>query len=603
MVPPIPPEASKEIERVKSLVGRHFPVYDVRVTYDVVEFFVRVDMSTLDDNFERMRAEMKDHGYIPMIMYDKGEHVVTVAKKPPAKYRSSYVNVVLLAVTFITMLIAGATAWAGYMSSDEFFLSSENVTNGVLTFTLPLLSIIAVHELGHYYAARRRGIAASLPFFIPSIPPFGTFGALISIRDPLPNKKTLLEVGVAGPLAGLAVAMPLGVLGLILTNSEAVLAPTNVGTGGLVAVQFPIIYQAFLLIVPIEGDYLMHPTAFAAWVGFLVTALNLLPMGQLDGGHIARALLGSKSKYLSYATIAVLAGISMSLFFGWIILVILVLFLGVRHPPPLNDLTPLDIKRKGVGVFAFVILVLAFAPVPMTSITADYSFELQPDEGTDLTIEQGGVLLSTITVDNAGNSMNAIVVYGDDLPDGWNLTFRRAHAADLDYEAEATVLLNSGETALIEMRVVSSAGSELGRSYNVTVAGASLNSTVKRSVVYNMTVSSSVFTYTVTAGFPTATPDDWVRCTVLVQNGGTADAMMKVVPADIRPQGIDMFILAGGWNSSGLLELTVPAQGSAYFSIDVYVNSIAEPGERIISVKVYYNETLHRQLDLALTVL
>ncbi len=603
MVPPIPPEASKEIERVKGLVARHFPVYDVRVTYDVVEFFVRVDMTTLDENFDRMRADMKEHGYIPMILYDKGEHIVTVARKPPAKYRSTYVNLALMIATFFTMLIAGAWSWAGYKSVEGSFISLDTITNGMLTFTLPLFAIIAVHELGHYFAARRRGIAASLPFFIPSIPPFGTFGALISIRDPLPDKKTLLEVGVAGPLAGLVVTIPLGIAGLMLTNSEAVLAPSNVGPEGLVAMQLPLLYQALTFLVPIEGDYMPHPMAFAAWVGFLVTALNLLPASQLDGGHIARALLGAKAKYLGYAVIAILAGITVSLFFGWILLVILLLFLGVRHPPPLNDLTPLDAKRKGLGVFAFAILILAFIPVPMTPISADYSFELRPAGETNLTIEQGGTIMVPLIIDNVGNTLNGIAVHDQESPAGWNVSFRLADAENATLSDEVTVLLNSSENTTVLICITSSPGAELGWHYNLTVGGLSLNSTEKRSTTYNMTVSSSVFSYEITTEFASATPDDWTRCTILVYNNGTVNATMTIAPSNIRIQSIDVFVLADGQNSSDWVTLNVPSQGSAYFSVDVYVNSIAEPGERVVPIEVYYNETLHRLFELPLTVI
>lgn len=603
MAPPIPPEASKEIERVRSLVAKHFPVYDVRVTYDVVEFFVRVDTATLDENFDRMRTEMKAEGYVPMIVYDKGEHVVTVARKPPAKYRSSYVNLGLMALTLFTMLIAGAYSWAGYKGVEGALLTADTLVNGLVTFTLPLFAIIAVHELGHYFAARRRGVAASLPFFIPSIPPFGTFGALISIRDPLPDKKTLLEVGVAGPLAGLMVTIPLGIAGLLLTNSEAVLAPANVGSEGLVAVQFPILYQMFLYIVPIEGDFLMHPTAFAAWVGFLVTALNLLPMGQLDGGHIARALLGGKAKYLGYATIAILAGVSMTMYFGWIILVLLVLFLGVRHPPPLNDLTPLDIKRKGLGVFTFVILVLAFAPVPMTPILADYSFELEPQGDTNLTIEQGGTAYASVTVNNTGNSVNAIEVYGEGLPIGWNLSFRLAGSLNASFDDEVTVLLNSSESAEVDVMITSSADSQLGEHYNLTVASLTLNSTEKRALVYDAVVMSSVFSYDVTAWFEPVTPGSWTMCTVLVRNNGSADATITIAPTDDHIMFIEVFIMAGGQNSSEYVSLTVPGKGSAYFSVNVYVGPYAEPGDAVVSVGVFYNDTLHRMIDLPISVI
>jgi len=120
-------------------------------------------------------------------------------------------------------------------------------------------------------------------------------------------------------------------------------------------------------LVPIEGDYLLHPTAFAAWVGFLVTALNLLPVGQLDGGHVARALLGAKTKYLSWVTAAILVALGF-FYTGWLLFAFLILLLGARHPPPLNDITPLDTRRKVVGVLAFAILIVAFVPIPMTVV-------------------------------------------------------------------------------------------------------------------------------------------------------------------------------------------------------------------------------------------
>src|SRR5512136_936366 len=122
------------------------------------------------------------------------------------------------------------------------------------------MAILGVHELGHYIAARKRGVAASLPFFIPSIPPLGTFGAFISLREPIPNKKTLLEIGVAGPLAGLALAIPLGILGLMLTNDGAKLAPENIPSGGALGLIFPLIYQGLEQLFPLKGDFILHPT-------------------------------------------------------------------------------------------------------------------------------------------------------------------------------------------------------------------------------------------------------------------------------------------------------------------------------------------------------
>ena len=384
-----PPDASKEIELVKGLVARYFPVYDVKVNYDVVQFFCRIDETTLEDNFERLREEMSPHGYIPMITYDKGEHVIMVGRKPPAKYKSIYVNLAMLVITFLAMMFAGILDWGSYadVPENEMF-SAENILTGILVFTLPLMAILGVHELGHFFMARRRKVAASLPFFIPSVPPLGTFGAFISLRDPIPNRKSLLEIGVAGPLAGLALAIPIGILGLILTNMEARPVPLDIGSEGLVRISFPMIYLWLEELVPLQGDYLLHPTAFAAWVGFLVTALNLLPAGQLDGGHIARALLGPNAKYASWAAIAALIALSFY-YWSWLLFAILILFLGAKHPPPLNDITKLDTRRKMVGVFAFVVLIIAFVPIPMTPVLADCSFEMTSVDDTAVTIVPG----------------------------------------------------------------------------------------------------------------------------------------------------------------------------------------------------------------------
>lgn len=601
MAPPIPPAASKEIEMVKSLVAKHFPVYDVRVTYDVVEFFVRVDMTTLDENFERMREEMGQQGYIPMISYEKGEHVVIVAKKPTAKYRSTYVNLALLIVTFLTMLLAGAYDWAGYAGLDGNSVFSPDVLlMGMLTFTLPLMAILAVHELAHFFAARRRRIAASLPFFIPSFPPLGTFGAFISLRDPMPNKKTLLEVGIAGPLAGLIVAIPLGILGLYMTNLEANPVPINIGSEGGMGVSFPMIYLWLEQLLPIEGDYLLHPTAFAAWVGFLVTALNLLPAGQLDGGHIARALLGARAKYLSWVTAAALVGIGL-IYFGWLLFAFLILVLGARHPPPLNDLTPLDTKRKVLGIFAFVVLVIAFVPIPMTPINADYSFELQPQEDTNLTIQQGGYETISVIAENVGNAYNGINLYADVYPVGWNVSFKPAGSEPLAYDDSLSILLNASETFAYDVRIVASPAAELDQSYNVSLAGVSLNNSGKVHLYLNLTVTGSVFSYT-PASFGDTPTDSWAQSVVMVENSGPVDATISIMPSALQPQFMDVVIVVGAVNSTEPVDLLVPAGGSAYFTVEVFVSQYASTGEYVISVEIYLDAVFQKSLDLPLNV-
>lgn len=596
MTPPIPPEASREIEFVKGLVAKRFPVYDVRVNYDVVEFFVRVDETTLEENFERLRTEMAEHGYIPMISYAKGEHVVTVAKKPVVRYRSVYVNGVMLVVTFLTMLLAGAFDWAGYadVEGDKLF-SPETLLMGALTFALPLMAILGVHELGHYFMARRHKVAASLPFFIPSIPPLGTFGAFISLRDPIPNKKSLLEIGVAGPLAGLLVALPLGVLGLVLTNEGARAVPTNVGSEGVMAISFPLIYTWIeQYLVPIQGDYLLHPTAFAAWVGFLVTALNLLPVGQLDGGHIARALLGSRAKYLTWVTIAAMVAIGF-VYFGWLLFALLILFLGARHPPPLNDISPLDAKRKGVGIFAFVILAVAFVPIPMSPVSADYSFELVPLGDTNATIAQGEAEHFALQVVNSGNALNEIVLSRASAPPGWNVYFKDHDMNETGYAAEHRVLLNSGEAAEVDLLITCTIEAQFGVNYSVVVRGKSTNSSEERFVQYNLTVTSPTFTYWVhDEGLAIPRNGEGIA-TIDVNNTNPADANLTfVVDGNDIPPGMYVLLFTedvADPNNSMVLNMVVPGNGSASFSVYISVGPYASVGDKMIRVQVYYNES------------
>jgi Zn-dependent protease len=590
MAPPIPPEASKEIEFVKSLVARHFPVYDVRVSYDVVEFFCRIDDTTLEENFERLREDMAGHGFIPMIMYDKGEHIVTVAKKPTVKYRNVSVNLAMLVVTFLTMLLAGVLDWSGYAGVDSgAIFTVENLLMGMITFTLPLMAILGVHELAHFLVARRRGVAASLPFFIPSIPPLGTFGAFISLRDPIPNKKTLLDIGVAGPLAGLLVALPLGIIGLILTNSEAKLVPTNVGSEGVMGISFPLIYQALELFIPLRGEYLLHPTAFAAWVGFLVTALNLLPVGQLDGGHVARALLGARAKYLSWVTVAILVGIGM-FYYGWLIFALLILFLGARHPPPLNDISPLDLKRKGLGVLTFAVLVIAFVPIPMTAVTADYSFELQPIGVTDATIALGGSHVFNVTVDNTGNALNEIAIADTTNVADWNAMFKLRSQDDSHYAEDMLLTLNSGENATMSVLVSTPPSAQYGQSYNITIKGAARNATFERTLSFNLTVTSPLFTFWVSTPTLTASPGSSIYASILVNNTGETEANVTL-DATVQPTYFDVFLISGALNTTGPMNLTVPAHGYVDVSVLILVSSSASPGERMLPISAYYSAT------------
>jgi len=604
MAPPIPPEASQEIEFVKGLVAKRFPVYDVRVSYDVVEFFCRVDSAMLEDSFEELRQDMAPHGYIPMISYDGGEHVIRVARKPKMKYRSTALNVAFFIATFATMLLAGILDWASYADSGGALFTTDNIVMGVLTFTLPLMAILGIHELGHFFMARRRKVAASLPFFIPSFPPLGTFGAFISLRDPIPNRKALLEIGVAGPLFGLAVAIPLGILGLVLTNDGAKLAPQNVD-GNVVGVSFPLLYLVIEQFFPITGDYLLHPTAFAAWVGILVTALNLLPVGQLDGGHIARALLGAKTKYLSWAVAAILIGLSF-FYTGWFLFAMLVILLGVKHPPPLNDISPLGKKRTLVGILAFVVLIIAFVPQPMVSIAQDYSFELAPADGLNGTIVPGGAFVAQLIVENVGNTYNEIILQAEAAPTGWILEFKGPTQNDENYTQQKYVVLNSGETATVDVRVKAATSASIGNNESVVIlARAPANDTsIERRLTLNLTVINPAFTYLVVDGQVTISRGAQGSVSVMVNSSEEADNVLTLSTNDTRPMFMDylLYTVSPAGAPSPEINLTVPAHGDATFGVNITVGSSAATGDIVLYVDVVMNGADIGQIPISVRV-
>ncbi len=344
-------------------VGRDFPIQQIRVLPEGVVFEVAAKPHGLEEDFDKLRMNLKTMGFTATVKEASNGLQLGVVKLPSVNARSVRVNQVMLVLTLLTTVFSGSLLWGSYHDSFSLF-NWDNIVNGAVYFALPLLLILGTHELSHFYMARRHGLNASLPFFIPSIPPIGTFGAFISIREPLPTRKALLDVGVSGPIGGFLVTIPVLMLGFHLTTVGSV--AVGGGSGPLMYLGVPLAMQLVELLFPSAGAYMMHPTLFAGWLGLFVTGINLLPAGQLDGGHIARSVLGDNTKWLGMGTIAILLIMSFS-YTGWLIFAVLIYFLGIFHPPPLNDLTPLDNRRKVVAALALVLLLMCFMPLPIQS--------------------------------------------------------------------------------------------------------------------------------------------------------------------------------------------------------------------------------------------
>ena len=475
-------EAARERDRapgtkvieVQRLVNRHFEVLDVRWDMRHLIFFITLDKATIEDSFEQLRLGLKRLSLYPMLRPYKETMMLVVTPKPDMEFRSPRVNLAMLILTIFSTIWAGALFWGGYADTlDEdlgwqiFFVvwaHPGTVAMGALTFALPLMTILGIHELGHYFMARRHGLEASLPFFIPL--PFtllGTMGAFISIREPIPNRKALLDIGIAGPIAGFIVAIPITLLGLLLTKFYAAPIPENTAETTILGVpaMFILLEGLSQALVPGSGDYLIHPVAFAGWAGFLVTALNLLPAGQLDGGHVARAILGEKAQYASLGAVTFMLflgifGLPMfgiPPFQGWLIFALFIMFIGLQHPPPLEDFTELDSKRVAMGGVALFMLLSSFVFAPLQFGESPYDFAIRP-EAQSLSLNE--------TEFAAANYTFTFEVKVNNTGEVWdNFTLNLTLAKSTDNWTLGTILLNGTARNVTELARLSKEGVRL----------------------------------------------------------------------------------------------------------------------------------------------
>jgi membrane-associated protease RseP (regulator of RpoE activity) len=322
--------------------------------------FVGELLGDAESAFAILEQRFKKLGYLPLLRKVRGQDWILVTPAPAEKGSSRpVINLLLFLATIGTVMLGGALQ-EGYNPLQDPPLA---LLKGI-PFAFALLGILVTHELAHFVVAKARGMKASLPYFIP-IPfsPLGTFGAVIKMESPIKDRKMLFDVGISGPLAGLVVSIIALVVGLKL--SEVTVPPPgapfmSLGTGILVD------WITDLVLGPLP-DHLMvvlHPIAFAGWFGIFVTVMNLIPISQLDGGHIGYSFFGKAHRWV--ASLILIGLLMMGLLWtGWLVWGFFILiFGGLRHPPPLNDITPLDTKRKLLALLAFALLFLLGTPRP-----------------------------------------------------------------------------------------------------------------------------------------------------------------------------------------------------------------------------------------------
>lgn len=354
------------------------------------------------DVFPRWLSELTQRGYTPILRRDPAgttkDHIVLRVMKgvAPKSWQNPLINLLLFILTVCSTLLIGSLNGSEpiMVNGREFVVRSDAdvlrlylyqfTSGGFLKgwpFAVTLLGILLAHEFGHYFAARYHKVAVTLPYFIPLPIGFGTLGAFIRLKEPISDRRKLFDIGVAGPLAGLVLAVPLLFIGL----SQSPVGSLPPGASGFVEGNSVLYYFAKLwtfgqpLPNPLTGeDVIMGQVNFAAWIGLLVTALNLLPVGQLDGGHTVFALFGEKARYVNIATLVLMAGLAVAGLFptlsgfgfaGWFIwLGLILLVIGPFHPPALDDVTELDQRRRLVGYLVIVVFLITFVPTPFRPI-------------------------------------------------------------------------------------------------------------------------------------------------------------------------------------------------------------------------------------------
>jgi membrane-associated protease RseP (regulator of RpoE activity) len=341
--------------------------------------------------FSRWVDEFRQIGYTPVLRQDDEQHDLVMlhvmAGIPRKTTPRVWINVLLFVVTFLSTLFVGSLYGAVELNSFADLFRPENLLRG-LPFALTLLGILGAHEFGHYFAASYHRVAVSLPYFIPMPLGFGTLGAVIQMKEPVPDRRKLFDIAVAGPLAGLALAIPLLMMGLA---SSPVTIP-DLSAGAMLEGNSILYYYAKIAVFgkalpnPVTGeDVMMNQVTFAAWIGLLVTAINLLPVGQLDGGHVVYALFAKNARYINIATIVFMTVLAVAGleplqqifpalvsigYTGWFIwLALLLMLVGPFHPPALDDVSTLGPNRRMLGYFIIILFIMIFVPVPLRPLT------------------------------------------------------------------------------------------------------------------------------------------------------------------------------------------------------------------------------------------
>lgn len=386
-----------DTEILSNLVARVFRIEDVTPGEParglIARYRGRLLFEDTEAAYDRLAESLQTFGITPLFRKDRDQQVIyLVPRKPDPKPARVSVNIILFVLTVLSVMLVGAQP-EGNLPADtpgQISYFAKALLSG-WPYAVSLLSILLAHEFGHYLMSRHHHTRATLPYFIPlPFPPLGTMGAAILMQGTPKNKRVLFDIGVAGPLAGIVVAIPVLLLGLSLSHLDVIkplngmiemegnsllylaakyltfgrLLPAPTSLDGASPLMYWLRYFFTGRPIPVGAtDVLIHPVAFAGWAGLLVTALNLIPVGTLDGGHVVYSWFGEKAARAYPFILLGLFGLGV-FWNGWWVWAILLLWLGRVHAEPLDQITPLDSRRLAVAALAVIIFIMTFSPVP-----------------------------------------------------------------------------------------------------------------------------------------------------------------------------------------------------------------------------------------------
>ncbi|MCX8168794.1 MAG: site-2 protease family protein [Candidatus Methanomethylicia archaeon] len=344
-----------DVIALENHVRKFFNVEEFSLQFGVPTFLIS-NSPNLKQSFKDFYDSIKDLNLIPLLRKQEGKIVLKIFRIQERKGKSR-ISIMLLTffATLLTILYSGFLQVTSI--SFDVIDPNRNIVLNIALYVLCLLSIAGLHEFGHKIASKFHGVETSFPYFIPGPPEIGgTMGAIIVQRSPTVNRDQLFDIGFSGPLLGFIAAVIVSILGIRL--SYIVPKHSVYGVYLPVPFAFDLLIQILRPFNTLYYDFLLHPVAFAGWIGFLITFINLMPVAQLDGGHISRAIFGEKyHRFVSYIGIAFLS------FSGYVLMALLAFILQLyrAHPGPLDDVSPLSFKRKIIGAtIAPIIIMLSF---------------------------------------------------------------------------------------------------------------------------------------------------------------------------------------------------------------------------------------------------